>query len=181
MDFEQWYRNTTELTLNLWEITQYNLIVVLICVQPVFVLVKVFDEQIRHQRREVVVSGNGNCFYLAVALRWNETRHEKHEEISRSSSRLFQKNSKSVISSGGLTDWKNWIKYHWITGSRITGSRIKDHQTKDQGSVQNESNELNKLIGMVDCSSTWRSQDLSLLTDRCFSSPSSAGLSRLCS
>ena len=77
----------------------------------------------------MVVSGNGNCFYPAVALRWNETSHEKHEEISRSSSRLFQKNSKSVISSGGLTDWKNWIKYHWITGSRI-----KDHQTKDQGS-----------------------------------------------
>ena len=38
-------------------------------------------------------------FYQAVALRWNETRHEKHEEISRSSSR-----KKSVISSGDLTD-----------------------------------------------------------------------------
>ena len=34
-------------------------------------------------------------------------------------------------------------------GSRITGSRIKD-----QGSVENESNKLNKLIGMIDCSST---------------------------
>ena len=39
-------------------------------------------------------------------------------------------------------------------------SRIKDHRTKDQGSVENESNKLNKLIGMIDCSSTWLSQDL---------------------
>ena len=45
---------------------------------------------------------------------------------------------------------KNWIKDHQITGSRI----------KDQGSVQNESNKLNKLIGVIDCSSTWLSQDL---------------------
>ena len=36
------------------------------------------------------------------------------------------------------------------------GSRIKDQgsRIKDQGSVQNESNKLNKLIGMIDCSST---------------------------
>ena len=52
-----------------------------------------------------------------------------------------------------------------------TGSpdhRIKDQgsRIKDQGSVQNESNKLNKLIGMIDCSSTWLSQDLSLLTGR---------------
>ena len=40
-------------------------------------------------------------------------------------------------------------------------SRIKDHRTKDQGSVQNESNKLNKLIGMIDCSFTWFSQYLS--------------------
>ena len=39
-------------------------------------------------------------------------------------------------------------------------SRIRDHLIKDQGSVQNESNKLNKLIGMIDCSSTWLSQDL---------------------
>ena len=51
-----------------------------------------------------------------------------------------------------------------ITGSKIKdqGSRIKDQgsRIKDQGSVQNESNKLNKLIGMIDCSSTWLSQDL---------------------
>ena len=49
-----------------------------------------------------------------------------------------------------LVSWKNRIKDHWITVSRI----------KDQGSVQNELNKLNKLIGMIDCSSSWLSQDL---------------------
>ena len=46
-----------------------------------------------------------------------------------------------------------------ITGSpdhRITGS--PDHRIT--GSVQNKSNKLNKLIGVIDCSSTWLSQDL---------------------
>ena len=39
---------------------------------------------------------------------------------------------------------------------RDQGPRIKDQgsRIKDQGSVQNESNKLNKLIGMIDCSST---------------------------
>ena len=46
------------------------------------------------QRREVVISGNGNCFYPAVALGMDETSDEKHEEISRWSSCLFQKNPK---------------------------------------------------------------------------------------
>ena len=81
----------------------------------------------------------------------------------------------------------NWLNFIWSktwraifnrfpgkTGSRITGSpdqvskikdqgsRIKDQgsRIKDQGSVQNESNKLNKLIGVIDCSSTWLSQDL---------------------
>ena len=35
-----------------------------------------------------------------------------------------------------------------------------DHGIKDQGSVQNESSKLNKLIGMIECSSTSLSQDL---------------------
>ena len=55
--------------------------------------------KLRPQRRQVVFSGNGNCFYPAVARRWHETSHEKHEEMSRSSSI-----KKSVISSGDLTD-----------------------------------------------------------------------------
>ena len=51
-------------------------------------------ENICPQRREVVISGNGNCFYPAVALGRDETSDEKHEEISRWSSSLFQKNPK---------------------------------------------------------------------------------------
>ena len=42
---------------------------------------------------------------------------------------------------------------------RITGS--PDHRIKDQASVQNESNKLNKLIGIIDCSFTWLSQYMS--------------------
>ena len=49
------------------------------------------------------------------------------------------------IISRHTVSWKNWTK---------------DHRVKDQGSVQNESNKLNKLIGMIDCSFTWLSQDL---------------------
>ena len=47
--------------------------------------------------------------------------------------------------------WKNSIKDHRIIGLRIEdrGSRIKD-----QGSVQNELNKLNKLMDIIDCSST---------------------------
>ena len=53
--------------------------------------------------------------------------------------------SAADIISRHTVSWKNWTK---------------DHRIKDQGSVQNESNKLNKLIGMIDCSSTWLSQDL---------------------
>ena len=49
-------------------------------------------ENICPQRREVVISRNGYCFYPAVALGRDETSDEKHEEISRWS--LFQKNPK---------------------------------------------------------------------------------------
>lgn len=49
-------------------------------------------ENIPPQSREVVVSRNGNCFYRAL---WkDETSNEKHEEINRSSSSMFQKNQK---------------------------------------------------------------------------------------
>ena len=56
--------------------------------------------------------------------------------------------SAADIISRHTVSWKNWIEDHQITRS------------PDQGSVQNESNKLNKLIGMIDCSSTWLSQDL---------------------
>ena len=40
---------------------------------------------------EKSVSGDGNCFYRAVAFRRDETGAEKHEEIRRWSGSLFQK------------------------------------------------------------------------------------------
>ncbi|RMX39312.1 hypothetical protein pdam_00017862, partial [Pocillopora damicornis] len=52
-----------------------------------FILVHVLKEQITTsenippQRREVVVSGYGNCFYQAVALWKDEISDERHEEI----------------------------------------------------------------------------------------------------
>ena len=45
-------------------------------------------------RREVVVHGDGNYFYRAVALWKDEISDEKHEEIPRSSDSLFEKNPK---------------------------------------------------------------------------------------
>ena len=44
------------------------------------------------QRREVVVRGDGNCFYRAIALWRDELNDEKHEEIHRLSSSLIEKN-----------------------------------------------------------------------------------------
>ena len=67
---------------------------------------------------------------------------------------------------------KAWInvtksKYEFVI-SRIFGgnSGFQEKQNKESpdhritGSVQNKSNKLNKLIGVIDCSSTWLSQDL---------------------
>ena len=90
----------TNLNTNIWEITWYSLSVVLKCIRPVFVLSDVFDKQITAQRREVFVSGDGNCFYRAVAFRRNETGSEKREEISCGSS-LFS-NTKTVTVSSAL-------------------------------------------------------------------------------
>ena len=44
------------------------------------------------QMREVVVRGDGNCFYRAIALWRDEMRDEKHEEIHTLSSSLIEKN-----------------------------------------------------------------------------------------
>ena len=69
-------------------------------VQPIFILVNVSDKQITTsenitpRRREVVVSGDGNLFYRAVAFRKDEIGGEKHEEISWSSDGLFENNPK---------------------------------------------------------------------------------------
>ena len=74
-------RNITKLTTNQYSFNRiYGT-----CVQPVLVLVNVFDKQITAaenvcpQRREVIINGNGNCFHRAVALGRDETGDNKHE------------------------------------------------------------------------------------------------------
>ena len=63
-------------------------------------LVNVFNKQITTienippQRREVIVSGDGNYFNRAVALWKDEISDEKHEDIPRPSDSLFEKNPK---------------------------------------------------------------------------------------
>ena len=100
IDILQRSRNITKSITNRQEITQYSLLVVLRCVQPVFILIDVYNKQItvaeniRPQRREDIVSGDRSYFYRAVALKRDETGDEKYEEISRSSCSLFQKNPK---------------------------------------------------------------------------------------
>lgn len=66
--------------------------------QPVLIHVNVSNKQFATsekmppQRREVVVSGHGNCFYRAFALWKDDISDEKLEEIPRSSDTLFEKN-----------------------------------------------------------------------------------------
>ena len=70
------------------------------------------------QRREVVVRGDGNCFYRAIAL-WNdEVSDEKHEEIRRLSSRLIQRNPKVFEP---LLFSSNSVEDH-VKNSKITGT-----------------------------------------------------------
>ena len=42
------------------------------------------------QRREIVVRGDGNCFYRAIALWRDETSDRKHEEVRRLSSSFIE-------------------------------------------------------------------------------------------
>ena len=74
-------------------------------------------ENIPPSRREVVVHGDGNYFYQAVALWKDEMSDEKHEEIPRSSDSLFEKNPKvselQLFFSNSLT---NLVKKSMITG-----------------------------------------------------------------
>lgn len=66
--------------------------------QPVLIHVNVSNKQFATsekmppQRREVGVSGHGNCFYRAFALWKDDISDEKLEEIPRSSDTLFEKN-----------------------------------------------------------------------------------------
>ena len=47
------------------------------------------------QRSEVVVKGDGNCFYLAIALWRDEMSDAKHKEIRRLTSFLTEKNKQT--------------------------------------------------------------------------------------
>ena len=50
------------------------------------------SENIPPQKREVIVSGDVNCFHPAVALWQDNISDEKHKEIPWSSDSLFEKN-----------------------------------------------------------------------------------------
>ena len=50
------------------------------------------SENIPPQKREVIVSGDVNCFHPAVALWQDNISDEKHKEIPWSSNSLFEKN-----------------------------------------------------------------------------------------
>ena len=69
------------------------------CVKPVFILFLnkqiTVSENIPSQRREVIASRNANSFCGAVDFRREEISDEEHEEILRSSDRLFEKNLKA--------------------------------------------------------------------------------------
>ena len=70
------------------------------------------------QKREVVVRGDGNWFYRAIALWRDEISDKKHEEIRRLSSTLIEKNPKVfqplLFSSNSL---KEHVKKGKITGT----------------------------------------------------------------
>ena len=70
------------------------------------------------QRREVVVRGDGNCFYRAIALWRDEISDEKHEEICRLSSTLIEKNPKVFQP---LLFSSNSVKEH-VKKGKITGT-----------------------------------------------------------
>ena len=77
--------------------------VVLMYVQPVFILINVSTKQITTSKntppqRNEVVSGDGNCCYPpALALLNDEIGHEKQEDIPRSSDSLLEKNPKVFV------------------------------------------------------------------------------------
>jgi len=70
------------------------------------------------QRREIVVRGDGNCFYRAVALWRDETNDKKDEEIRRLSSSLIEKNLKVFEP---LLFALNSVEEH-VKNSKITGT-----------------------------------------------------------
>ena len=67
-------------------------------VQPVFILVNKLNKRITTfknkppQRREVFVSGDGNCLPSCSSLQRDEIRDKKHGEIPRASDSMFEEN-----------------------------------------------------------------------------------------
>ena len=70
------------------------------------------------QRSDVVVRGDGNCFYRANALWRDEISDEKHEEIRRLRSSLIENNPKVFQL---LLFSSNSVKEH-VKKSNITGT-----------------------------------------------------------
>ena len=105
-------------------------------------LVNVFNEQITTfenippLRREVVVHGDGNYFYRAVALWKDEISDEKHEEIPRSSDSLFEKNPKvselQLFSSNSLKDLVRKSKIAGIPAETAEISSVVHRSLRDQ-------------------------------------------------
>ena len=76
------------------------------------------SENIPPQRREIVVRGDGNRFYRAIALWRDETSDKKHEEIRRLSSSLIEANPKVFEP---LLFASNSVEEH-VKNSKITGT-----------------------------------------------------------
>ena len=70
------------------------------------------------QRSDVVVRGDGNCFYRANALWRDEISDEKHEEIRRLRSSLIENNPKVFQL---LLFSSNSVKEH-VKKSNVTGT-----------------------------------------------------------
>ena len=105
-------------------------------------LFNVFNEQIMTfenippLRREVIVHGNGNYFYQAVALWKDEISDEKHEEIPCSSDSLFEKNPKvselQLFFSNSLKDLVRKSKITGIPADTVDISAVVHCSLRDQ-------------------------------------------------
>ena len=110
-------------------------------VQPVFMLINVFNEQITtfenipRLRRKVAVRRDGNYFYRAVALRKDEISDENHEEIPRSSDSLFAKNPKvselQLFLSNSLKDLMRKSKITGIPAETVDISSVVHRSLRD--------------------------------------------------
>ena len=106
-------------------------------------LFNVFNEQITTfenippLRREVVVHGDGNYFYQAVALWKDEISDEKHKEIPRSNDSLFEKNPKvsaelQLIFSNSSKDLVRKSKITGIPTETVDISLVVHRSLRDQ-------------------------------------------------